>query len=817
MWLVNLENKDLEGYNGSVMSSLHGPHLVCLTSDQMILVQANCNGGADRSKGEAVEIPIASIRGIAHNKEGKFYIEPGRASGIGSGRLWMELGDEIIAASMHQTILRLMYDLKEEEAYNYRGRSFSSGSNSGRVRSLRSHHNNPPPSLVGMGKATGAHSLSKRLRCDSMPASRASCLNNSRLRTGSEGEHTLRRPSRHNSLRCHNGSTSPGMRSRLLKLPSRRSSFLHHPHHHPGLVVHKPVVSFSCSCNTSSNESSTEHLNNIVGYTDFSSLMAYDSAALEEFLNGNSTIQNGFHPGHRKSQNRPANHYQENCIFSVPEGRHCSCCSAHNSQLSVDDISRIPIRHEMAPPPPEIDPPHHPFISSSAAANDDANLSITPKPESVGESENFSSPPSSVSSRPSTPALQAAEFSDECNPSMENSERDCKRQSACISPLSSSPQSRSPPPPPNDTSPNVPDEYTPMNNNCSLYPHQIVPSSQQKVSNASFLSKVASFTGFSSHSRSSSFAGDQEYTPMAAPISDTKITSPPTTVEGYVPMKPFVKSIPQDIGSRRKSIPDTSYRQSRLHRSSPTLNDELATCQPFCQQCYDRARRQYMSQSPAASAVSPKSCLDSINNLQEDIEKSIGINSGHLAPPISDYPGISSSNFVSKEELLSLQQLHHEIVEVEKCSHPSNSNISISSNEIGGYLPMNSVNPVLNGHARKGLCNSPSASENHGQAGALYPHQRKDRTFSTNSLERPKQTRNKRAKSFSSLRGGSCRRTQSVRDKSANKHSFESGDASIFSPPQSSRSRGGDYVNIDFRKAQEHLNCCPHVVNVAAP
>ena len=626
MWLVNLDNKEIEGCSSAMMSSLHGSHLVCLTNDQIILVQANCNGGADRSKGQPLEIPITSIRGIAHSKEGKFYIEPGRASGIGSGRLWMELGDEVMAAAMHQTILRLMYDLKEEEAY-YRDRSYSSGSNSGRVRSVRSHHNNPPPSLIGMGKLPATHSFNKRMRCDSMPAAHISGLSNSRFRTGSEGEHTLRRSPRNNSLRCRNGPSSPGMRNRLLKPLGRRNSFLHHHHHHhTSHVIHNHISSVTCSCNTSSTESSSEHLNNIVGYPDFTSLMAYDSAAFEEFSNVHSPLQNGLRSIQRiKTINRPPSHFQDNWNPTVRESQHCSCCSVRNSQLSsYDDISRIPIRHEMAPPPPEIDPPHFPFnhSSSSNAVHEYVNYSPPSRTNSVEESENCSTPASSLSSSPrqASSILQASEPNNEDFHSSGEpcSEKDCEEQALSTPPAPSSPKSQSPLPTDEVTHP---DEYTAMNYDGSFYPHQLKPILQPKNT---FLSKVASFAGLSSHSRSSSATDDAEYTPMAATY-DLKLTSPSSIVEGYVPMRSFVRSVPQDIGSRRKSMPDTGYRYSRTHRSSPPLPDDLASCQHFCQDCCDRPRRHQVFQPSVNYGTNSKSSRDCSNLHQDDLKSQLGL------------------------------------------------------------------------------------------------------------------------------------------------------------------------------------------------
>uniref|UniRef100_H2Y5G4 Insulin receptor substrate 1 n=1 Tax=Ciona savignyi TaxID=51511 RepID=H2Y5G4_CIOSA len=144
MWQVVLENKELETSNSNL--SLHGPHRICLTHDSMVFIASH-----DRTGTTPTEILITNIRVCGH-KENTFFIEPGRASGIGNGKLWMDVGDEAMAAQMHTTMLNVMYALRQEEANNsYRGRSNSSGSNSGRTRNTRSH-NNPPPSQIGMGK-----------------------------------------------------------------------------------------------------------------------------------------------------------------------------------------------------------------------------------------------------------------------------------------------------------------------------------------------------------------------------------------------------------------------------------------------------------------------------------------------------------------------------------------------------------------------------------------------------------------------------------------------------------------------------------------
>ena len=110
MWHVTVENKDMVGGKTSPVTSLHGAHRVCLTHDQMVFVPATNTGSRDYSRGETIEIPITKIRVCGH-KEGMFFIQPGRSSGIGHGNLWLDLGDEVMAANMHQTILKVMYTL----------------------------------------------------------------------------------------------------------------------------------------------------------------------------------------------------------------------------------------------------------------------------------------------------------------------------------------------------------------------------------------------------------------------------------------------------------------------------------------------------------------------------------------------------------------------------------------------------------------------------------------------------------------------------------------------------------------------------------
>nr|XP_002128395.1 insulin receptor substrate 1-like [Ciona intestinalis] len=327
IWQVVLENKELEMSSSNL--SLHGQHRICLTHDSMVFVACN-----DRCNNTPAEILITNIRLCGH-KENMFFIEPGRASGIGNGKLWMDVGDDAMAAQMHTTILNVMYALRQEEAScSYRGRSNSSGSNSSRTRTTRTHHN-PPPSQIGMGKISSA----KRNRCDSLPASHVVGLQDSRLRTGSEGENTMKRPLRYNSMRLTYGSTSPGMRNRLTPTYKRMSQ------HH---VSHSHTSSLPGSCNSSSTASSTEHINHDFssGYMSSSitcSAHTSEPTSADEY-GSNSPTQTYI----RKQQSsRSIADTQTACTPPIQEdGGYCPTCS-HTFHP----------RHGTAPPPLTLNPP----------------------------------------------------------------------------------------------------------------------------------------------------------------------------------------------------------------------------------------------------------------------------------------------------------------------------------------------------------------------------------------------------------------------------------------------------------------------------
>ena len=821
MWHVVLENRDLDGCRSNIMIRLHGPHLVCLTHDQMILIQANSNGGRDSTKDDPLEIAITSIRVCGHTKEGMFFIEPGRASGIGSGRLWMDLGDEVMAASMHKTFLSLMYDLNHEED-PYRNRSYSSGSNSSRARTVRSHHNNPPPSLIGMGKVIHPFS-SKRIRCDSMPAPHVAGLNDSRMRTGSEGEHTLRRPTRGNSTRSHSGSSSPGMRSRLLRLHGRRSSFvfrshLHH-HHHVAHVSHNYTWSYSEGGNLSSTESSSEQLNNLVGMGDFSALLPYDGASADDFLDHGQNVL----PCSQRSNSicRRSKHHQGNWTPPIQESSECRCrCGSHcQTQVSRlpphnDGNGLIQLHPELVPPPPDIEPPQNPNkLSAHSAVQEYNNYSSYFRTQSFDETTVCSTDISSLSSSPRQTQSKHEEYGIPGErTSVHDSEEHLAPTSQSASPKQQSPICAS------SESPLSQDDYTLMNyNGPPRYPHQSIPATKPKNS-SSILSKVASFTGLSPSSKIQ--ATDQEYANVSASSSDFK-TSSCHSRDGYVPMRCFsVRSMPRDINSRRRSMPDTSYRGgfSRNHRASPPTNESLTHA--IGQGCHDCAAMQkrpcnkahsYSSQSSLNKSSTCQNCLDETKGevpVKKDALQS------HLSPPSND-SRISTPSPTSKcqDNAFNLHALNREVQEIDKTIHNSKCDLSDgnlstvsspsdSGNDVG-YLPMNPAYPGMNGFVRKILSVAESQAS---PSTALYPHQRTAAT-----LDRPNKSRSKKPKSLSFRHSGSfSRRSTLLKQKSSNDLS----DAIGFPLNSSSRSAGGDYVNIDFKKAQEQLHC-PYVLNLS--
>lgn len=279
----------------------------------MILVKIDNNGIVCDLK-RHVEIKMASIRTCGH-RENRFFIEPGRSLGIGTGKLWMDLDDQVTADSMHQTILSMMYSLKSDDGCP-RPRSYSSGSSSCRSR-FRTREYNPPPSQVGMGKPptinpiSVANQLNKpRTRCESFPATFVGGVaDEERYRTSSEGETTMRR---FKNLRFkNNGSASPSSRFRP-RVGSQGKRF-QHPHYN----------TFSCHGS----------------YTSSSSLSSIDHQ-------GSSTVSEGMSSDEYSSS--PCDHFQK-------FGRSITPDSTSSAPL-YEDMSFTHCTCHHAPPPPSFAP-----------------------------------------------------------------------------------------------------------------------------------------------------------------------------------------------------------------------------------------------------------------------------------------------------------------------------------------------------------------------------------------------------------------------------------------------------------------------------
>ena len=836
MWHVNVDNKDLKETKSGGSTSLHGPHRVCLTHDQIVFVPANNNGGTDSSRGTPIEIPITSVRIFGH-KEGMFFIEPGRASGIGKGKLWLDLNDEVMADYMHQTILQVMYAINQEESGGYRGRSYSSGSNSSRTRSIRTHHNNPPPSQIGMGKVSGANN---RLRCDSLPVWHAGDGSDPRFRTGSEGEHTMKKP--------HRGKSGASSSAGRLMLSHNKRLNHHFYHYYNHSYYHSHAASLSGSCNGSSPTSSSEYLNvnpNVTeSLTSTSNPHMQNPTAPDDSQNDDyaSILPHSDKSQYSSSKEAGLNElseYQDSHFSTyVGAGRYdshyCSNCFAHIPYSHLrNNISFLTT--ERAPSPPDVDPPSNPcVVSPSSNESEYVNTAVHSRDHSMDESLSCDTAFSSLSASPQQLFLNSNYFG--------NITFAKNKMSPQSEPISSSPKSHL-----NAAELSSADEYTVMDlsSSNSKYPHQNLSETIQKQSSSIF-SKLALKTIASESRKKCQTLDDSDYTVMASAVSTAKVQA--INKHDYVPMRSFMsqQSMPQDICYRRRSIPDLPHRASNSssYRSSPPYGFspgekfyELGTAQSLCQDCQLQLQN-HRSSKPE----------DTHDNEMLDIAQS---DSGLKLPPAE--ANTSSECKVAKDLVqspvvhvtvadeapnpvtvnddnqdLKLQSLQVEIQQISNGSSEEGNLLSVSSipmehgaNEVNGYLPMNPIN----GHKkRKPVVVKTSTNNNNRKnpsSAALtpqYPHQIKGTKAKcvTNSLDRPKRSpRSKRHKTISSLRStsnGTARRTQSLRHSSKTSHEalgeandvFNTAKSPLPIPP------GGEYVNIDFAKAQEQLDS-PHI------
>nr|CAB3256925.1 insulin receptor substrate 1-like [Phallusia mammillata] len=899
VWHATLDNKELEMTSSNLLMSLHGPHRICLTHDCMVFVHATNSGGRDRSRVEPVEIRITTIRVCGHS-DNSFFIEPGRASGIVSGKLWMDLGDDVMAAQMHQTILNVMYALKKEEENNsYRGRSYSSGSNSGRPRPVRSHHNNPPPSQIGMGKLGMYPGRSSRTRCDSLPGSHGVSYD-SRLRTGSEGEGTLKRPLGFS----RKSPNSPAMRNRLLASQGKRSQHA---------VYHAHTSSLPGSCHSSSEASSSEQLNSALtssnefspGYSSCTASSFAPSDCLEEYVGEgrHSPTQSSIKGGLRHAKSFHGRSITPDFPLpagstppiheDTPAGRHyCPNCLIHLGQTNYNDGYFCNPRHvaptEQAPPPPAEQPPSNPLTPSTVTQVDYVNVPPHSRTHSLDDSLSYGTAASSLSASPQQQGSfnQGAEQSTVVSKAMETFSQS---PSAYSSHSENSSYSCTPS---STTSPkgivlssvagdgfSSPDDYALMDfDSSNKYPHQITrtPSRKQATPPSStFISKLISFTSGSSQNSNVATSppvpySSSEYTPMSkSPFPAGQATSEVTgsnkqialATNGYVPMRAF-RSKPQDIEKRRCSVPDAVPRSNSMlngnfgvyGHSPEKCGISSAPC--HCGSTYEeppfaagsRTGSGDSSDSPYCKMQPSSPHYNCHLKLSGDCSGSDVPDSGtpqtaastvcstHLATPADTVSRVSTPSPSNPSDYLSMRPLSHELRDVSNgtAKHGKTKMDSAAAsppeNESNGYLMMsprgaNGVNGRRTNVAGSNE-NEPSRVTAHPQ----YPHQKKDvlskHTFSSNSLDRPKHTKSKRPKTLYGLgrtanHTSNARRTQSFKHShKKSSHNSHSNHVSSSPPTTCAESRtkpspNGEYVNIDFAKAQQQTNS-PFVVTVTA-
>ncbi|XP_033096194.1 insulin receptor substrate 1-like isoform X2 [Anneissia japonica] len=141
IWQVRLNPK--KGIGSSQNRS--GNYQLCLTRKTVHLVKMLSDGDGD------LEFPLSTIRRCGHS-DCFFFMEVGRQAPTGSGELWMQVDDTVIAQNIHEATLNAMQSINQLE--EMRPRSHSNNSNDNKP------HRRTTPGLIP----------SRRNRCDSMPA-----------------------------------------------------------------------------------------------------------------------------------------------------------------------------------------------------------------------------------------------------------------------------------------------------------------------------------------------------------------------------------------------------------------------------------------------------------------------------------------------------------------------------------------------------------------------------------------------------------------------------------------------------------------------
>ncbi|KAK6295554.1 hypothetical protein J4Q44_G00332670 [Coregonus suidteri] len=190
-------------------------YLVALyTKDEYFSIAADSEQEQDRWHQALVDL---------HNKVG-------RSAVTGPGEFWMQVDDSVVAQNMHETILEAMKAMSEEFRPRSKSHSSSNCSNPISVPLRRHHHNNLPPSQVGLGRRSRAESVTAI-----SPAGPGKHSHSFRVRASSDGEGTMSRPASVDGSPCvartqshrHRGASRlhpPLNHSRSIPMPSSRCS-----------------------------------------------------------------------------------------------------------------------------------------------------------------------------------------------------------------------------------------------------------------------------------------------------------------------------------------------------------------------------------------------------------------------------------------------------------------------------------------------------------------------------------------------------------------------------------------------------------------
>lgn len=764
IWQGNVDTKDLQSCNNNLRISLQGFHRCCLTEKTMVFIRVNHAGAADLQRNHHVEINIASIRSCGH-KENLFFLEPGRSSGIGAGKLWMELDDVEIASTMHSTILSSMYSLGGQD--DGRPRSYSSGSGSGRSSVRSRHYYNPPPSQVGMGKlpvttaSAAPATLPKhvRTRCESFPATHVTGISDeARYRTSSEGEQSMKRPRPLHMLRRKAGSMSPGTRVRVWSHGKPL------PHFHS--LLHSRTNSLPGSYTSSSN-SSIEHLNvNQEGYVQpgngQSPAMSDSNHSSDEFSGS---------PLPDLSTHQHMQHFMATLgsrSTTPPPSRTPPLYDLHH-RASLQFYSS-PMDYPRAPPPPSNPPEVNPLLpqatTSPTSQHEYVNVpSVHSRSHSMDDNLSCGTGASSLSTSPQISGyLQSVSMSPDVgygqSPSQSSSHSHYGDYNIMYTPTSTSPGGL-------DN-----DEYTPMSYGGSdMYPHE----TSEQISS--------------------------DYTLMTPSLSGSGST-PAEDKSGYVPMKPMIRSLPQDINSgRRRSLSDNrlvdgSYSPSCPLSRSPDKPPRAASGKTSLPHSYPSS-----STATTVTAKHPTIPLVSCHGLRVELHNDMSQDASRpITSSTESKPATTKSH--ASDDYACMNGVARNSSQKGRSPLPESSTSGDVDHE---YLHMSPMSMS----ARKSvvgavLCVAESQSPVGGTPNPQYPHQRAvakvGLTYSTNSLDRPSNKPRSRAASLFSTRSSRHGKKQSQRLNSDSRSS-----ASSTTDSSSSQALGGEYVSINFDRARKQV------------